>query len=427
METILHDKLSSEPQPVFWRSPSLWFAQYRLNRSFWIFFGAAFFFDAGFAVYYFLFNLYLVDFHFTERAVGFITGAGTLGAVAGTLPAGLLARRFGLRPVLIACFTAAPVLGILRAEFVSFPLQVGLAFVGGIAMCLWGVCFLPAVARLTNESNRAAAFSLIFSVSIGTGALGSLLCGYLPGWLHAAGFVLEPYQVKRAILVGASLVAFLGLAFVLRLRMPEQTLEDRTTLQWRTLLANRFVRKTVVLIALWSAVIAAFTPFAGVWLTRTLHLSLERIGAIFALSQVIQLCVGLLTAPLFRALGLRRGVASTQVVAAVLLLLLATAHQQSTAAILFLIFSAAQWMCSPGLYNYLMSGTPDAERSTVAAFAMFLNALVASAATAAAGAAITRSGYPAVFVTLGVIALAVAAWMAYDGKGQAGLPQESAS
>jgi len=44
-------------------------------------------------VYFFLFNLYLLDLHFNERTIGLVGGALTFGSVIGTLrPAGLHAR-----------------------------------------------------------------------------------------------------------------------------------------------------------------------------------------------------------------------------------------------------------------------------------------------------------------------------------------------
>jgi len=81
-----------------WTNPAAWLQEKKLSRGFWIFFAVAFFFDFGFAVYFFLFNLYLLDLHFNERAIGLVGGALTLGTMAGTLPAGWIARRTGLRP-----------------------------------------------------------------------------------------------------------------------------------------------------------------------------------------------------------------------------------------------------------------------------------------------------------------------------------------
>ena len=61
--------------------------------------------------------------------------------------------------------------------------------------------------------------------------------------------------------------------------------------------------------------------------------------------------------------------------------------------LLYLLFSALQWMAAPALYNLLMSNTVDAQRSHAAAMAMFLNTLLTSVTVTAAGAAFTHFGY----------------------------------
>ncbi len=154
------DPASGNAESSFWNNPSAWLRQKNLSRGYWIFFTAAFFFDAGFAIYFFLFNLYLLDHGFNERAMGWIGGAMTLGSLVGTLPAGALGQRIGLRPLLLALFVSAPLVNAARAIWVWEPAEIGLAFLTGVVMSAWGVCFLPAVARLTTEKNRTAAFSL---------------------------------------------------------------------------------------------------------------------------------------------------------------------------------------------------------------------------------------------------------------------------
>ena len=169
MELLLEDKEGSSVRAAFWRNPTQWFREKNLGRGFWIFFVAAFFFDAGFSVYFFLFNLYLLDFHFNEKAIGLVNGALTLGALVGTLPVGALGRRIGLRPVLIFCFVAAPLAGIARAFWMWEPAQIGLAFLAGMVMSTWTVSFLPAVASLTTERTAprpSASFFLSASVRV---------------------------------------------------------------------------------------------------------------------------------------------------------------------------------------------------------------------------------------------------------------------
>ena len=65
-----------------------WLRRYKLNRGFWLFLTAAFCYDVGSGLFFFLLNLYLLDYHFNERAIGLVNGALYLGLVVGTLPVG---------------------------------------------------------------------------------------------------------------------------------------------------------------------------------------------------------------------------------------------------------------------------------------------------------------------------------------------------
>jgi MFS family permease len=396
----------------FWKNPAAWFRDQRLGRGFWVFFTVAFFFDFGFAVYFFLFNLFLLDYNYNERAIGLVGGALTLGSVAGTLPAGWLARRMGLRRLLVVCMIAAPLLGCARTMAMGENAQIALAFLAGLAMCIWGVCFLPAIAGLTTAENRASAFSLVFSVSIGTSALGGLICGYLPEWLKTAGYAMQPADVKRLILLASCGIAAMGLIPLLCLRLTLESagvsIRTRTNTVWQPLKLHPFLLRFLPSMALWTAVLASFTPFANVYLSKDLHIPLTAIGAIFSSAQVIQLCVGLLTPLVFRWLGLVNGIVATQVATAAAMGCLAGTHDRKLAVALYLGFSATQWMSSPGLYNLLMTRTPEAERSTASAMTLFCNALVGSCATAGAGILFARFGYPPVLTGIAVLALSAA-------------------
>ena len=426
MEQLLESELagtSDGKNSSIWRNPAAWLREQKLGGGFWIFFTAAFFFDFGFAVYAFLFNLYLLDLHFNERSMGLIGGAATLGSVVGTLPAGFLARKTGLKPLLLVCFIAAPVLCSLRTIEMWQAAQIVLGFLSGLAMCLWGVCFLPAIARLTTEQNRTSAFSLIFSASIGTATLGGVVCGYLPQWLKMAGFVMQPSEVKRLILLAACGIAAAGIFAVLRLKLPLTETSDESEATgivenseqrspgarkgrpwWKI---HPFLLRFLPSMALWTAVVASFTPFANVYLSRELHLPLAQIGLVFSVAQIVQFAVGLLTPVLFRVLGLVKGIVATQLMTAVAVGCLAGIRNAQLAIVVYLLFSGMQWMSAPGLYNLLMSKVPDEERSSAAGMTMFCNAVMGSAATAGAGILFTRFGYPPVLV--GIAALAVVA------------------
>ena len=400
----------------FWRDPSAWIREKNLSRDYWVFFSVAFFLDAGFSVYVFLFNLFLLDCRFNERAMGWIGGAMTFGSVVGTLPAGALARRIGLRPLLTALFVTAPTLNAARALWIWEPAQIVLAFLAGLVMSSWGVCFLSAVARLTTEKNRTSGFSLIFSVSVGTSILGGLVCGYLRDWLGRIGIAMQPVQVKRLILLASCAIVLAGLIPVLRLRMPKQAaneslsnVEGAAGSNWlRRWTLSPFLVRFLLSMALWSAVLAAFTPFANVYLSRDLHVPMEQVGLVFSAVQVLQFCMGIVTPLVFRAMGLINGIVATQVAAALVLAAMAGVRGGGLAIALYLTFSAAQWMSAPGLYNLLMNETPDEERSDAAAKTLFCNAIAGSAATAMAGVLFNRFGYPPILLGIAIAALGIA-------------------
>jgi MFS family permease len=405
---------SGEKGTPFWRSPAAWLQEKKLSQGFWVVFTAAFFFDFGILIYFFMFNLYLLDLHFNDRSIGLVNGAMMLGSVAGTLPAGLLTRKIGLRPMLIVCFVATPLLCALRAVASGESAQIGLGFVTGLALCSWGVCYLPAMARTTTEENRTSAFSLISSACIGTSILGGVVCGYLPQWLSRAGFAMQPLEVKRLILLVSCGIAALGLFPVLRMRLPLQhtgTPIGKTTQNrnWRRLLSmDPFLRRFLPAMALWTVVLTSFTPFANVYLSRDLHVPLLWIGLVFSAAQVIQFSVTLLTPMLFRAFGLVDGIVVTQLLTAVGLGCLAGAQNAQLAVALYMGFFGMQWMSSPGLYNLLMSKVPDEERSTASAMVLFCNALVGAASTAGAGFLFTKFGYPHVLAGIATVAVVAA-------------------
>ncbi|WP_263356203.1 MFS transporter [Acidicapsa ligni] len=412
-----------EPQPglaiedtfSFWKNPVGWLRQKELGNGFWQFFAVAFFFTAGFSVYLFLFNLYLLDFHFNERQIGLIGGAMTLGSLAGTLPSGILARRIGLRPLLFFSLIAPPLLFELRAVWIWEPAQIVMAFLAGALMSSWGVCFIPAVARLTTEKNRPSAFSLLFAVGIGTGALGGLVCGYLPKWLAMAGFNLQATEIKRLILMASCGIVLLGIIPMMKLQLPAPS-EAKEEAEIRPvgghllqrLKGHSFLLRFLPVMALWATIEAAFTPFSNVYLSRQLHIPLTRIGLIFSAAQVLQLCMGLLAPVVFRLLGLINGIVTIQVAIALALGAMAAAGNGNLAIGFYLTFCAIQWMSFPGLNSLLTNETPDKDLSMASATMMFCNALAGAASTAIAGTLYTRLGYPHVLAGIACIAAVIA-------------------
>jgi MFS family permease len=387
-----------------WIAAAPWLRSYNLNRRFWLFFTAALFWDAGFGLYFFLFNLYLLDFHLDERAIGLINGALSLGVVVGTLPAGILSRRFGTRRLLLLCFLVAPLLGILRAIFVWELAAIALAFIAGVVMCIWIVCFLPVTASLTSEDNRAAATGLIFSVGIGATAFGAAASGYLSQWVAKLGSGLGAADLKRIVLLLSSGVAACGLVPLMRL--PEVRTAPLQSVALRrqfAVLRHSFLRRFLPCMALWSSLLSAFTPFAAVYFAQQRHFSLSHVGLIFSASQLAQLIGGLLVPLVERGLGMMRGIVVSQLATGIVLALTAFSSDPTWCIVFFCGYSAAQWISSPAMYTLMMNNVAEADRAGASALIMFSNSLLTAATTSAMGILLLYLGYPAVMIALAAL------------------------
>lgn len=380
---------------------SLW--RNRLAPQFWIFLAASFFFDLGLSIFYFLFNLFLVGHGYTERNLGLITGAMAAGNLVGALPAGRLAQSLGLRPVLLSCFLLAVAISATRALLLPVSSQLILAFLAGITLSAWAVCLSPAVAQLTTAKQRPIAFSLLFSLGIGLGAVGGLAGSRFPCWFASNHLfttrALEPSQL--VLLLSCGIVA-LGIWPAARLRFdtpqPEESSHNRPLL-------SPFLLRFLPAIAVWSFVTGSFSPLASVYMARHIHLSLQQIGNAFSLSQIVQV-VAVLAAPLlFRRIGLVAGIVSTQIAASFLLLALSILSHPVAAIVAYISFAAFQWMNEPGLYSLLMNSVPSTQRDGASAS----NSLASSAsqviAATLAGAAFARYGYPSVLRAIALFAL----------------------
>lgn len=372
----------------------------RFSRAYWTFFAVAFCMDLGFGLFFFLFNLYLTALHFDERFIGHVMGCLTLGNVAGTIPAMLLARRRGLRALLLLTFICTPLLSVLRVLVLWEPAQLGLAFATGVALCGWPICFSPAVAGLTDESNRSLGFSIAFATGIGLGTVAGAAGGYIPEWLHASAVHLPIADGIRAVLLAACGITLLGL-------LPLRRLQLRTSAGAgfeRTRILHPFLLRFLPAFAVWNVVTGSFPVFGAIYLEKILAVPLGRVGAVFSASHLVQLGAVLAAPLLFKRAGIARGVALIQLGVAFFLVLIAGTRNPPLAIVFYLLYLGSQYMCGPGIYNLLMNSIPEAERSTASAVQNLCGALSQAGTAALTGICIVTFGYNSVLFANAAIA-----------------------
>jgi MFS family permease len=386
-----------------WRGACWKLSQQQLGSEFGKFYLASFLWSLGLSMFFFLFNLHLVEHGFSEKNLGWLTSAMAIGSLAGTIPAGKVAKKFGIQKTLLAAFLSGPFLFALRALVFARPLQLALAFLGGAILSVWAVCISPAVAQLTNLRNRPFAFSLIFSTGIGVVSLGNLLGGNLPGWLAHIPHLAGVLQSKQAALLVACSLAAVGALPISRLKFPSALSAGRPTRS-----TNRFLYRFLPAMAIWGLATGAFSPFATVYFSRYLAMSLPRLGFMFSMAQAMQV-MAIIVAPLvFRRYGRIAGIMYTQIAASIALVSLAIVHKPVEAGLLYVGYTAVQWMSEPGMYSMLMDHVPAEERTSASAWNAFVMSSSQAIAAAFAGAAVVRFGYPTLLCITAVIALVAA-------------------
>ena len=376
-----------------------------LPPAYWRFLSASVFFDFGFGLFFFMFNLYLAASGFNESRIGLFTSSFTLGSLVATWPAGLVSRRYGLRPVLALCIIVAPALAALRVFALTPHMQLAASFLFGISMCGWAVCTPPALARLTSESNRSVGFSLNFGVGIGTGVLAGLVGGRLPSRFSGLLPLSSPATGMRLTLLLACTLVTLGLLPFIRssfLAAPEPAPETvRLAMPGYRPLFLKFLGA----FGLWSSIAAAFIPFANIYMVRHLGISLRHTGEVFAASQFLQV-LAVIGAPLLqRWLSLKKTILAIQLLAGVMFLLLSRSAASAAVIAESILLNACLYMAGPSIYSLLMTLTPDGERSLAAAAQSITSSLIGAAAAALAGILVGRYGYTVLFSTLAVTSL----------------------
>jgi MFS family permease len=365
---------------------------------FWALVVATLLFNFGISVYFFLYNLFMLDLGFREKSLGVLASALALGSMAGTIPMGMVARRVGLTKVMIACLLMMAVGFGARVFLFWYPVQVAFAFFDGVMLCGWVVCLSPAVAKVVEERKRPFAFSVLFAVAVATGSLGGLVGGNMPEWcqslgLRYGGVAVSLFEGKRITLLVACASTALAAWPITRLSGSART----QTARWIQR-PSPFLLRFLLANACWAAAVGAFNPFTNVFFVRYLGVPVARLGDFFSVAQLLQAGAVLLTPLVLRRTGLISGIMAAQLTTATAVGLLAAGRGILHAEVIYCVFMASQHMCDPGIQSLLMDGVAAEERSGAAAMNFLAISIAQAGAAAAAGSAFGRFGYPPVLV-----------------------------
>jgi MFS family permease len=369
-------------------------------------------------MYFFLYNLYLLNLGFDEKSLGVMLSLMNIGSIACTIPAGILIQRLGIRKSLLVCISLLSLVSAVRALVSPHAAVLALALAGGFLTTIWAVAISPAIALLTNERDRPFGFSVVFSSGIGVGILANLFASHLPGYFVHLSAAIPEIRAKQIVLLVSSAIVALALIPLFRLQLHTPPPSEP-----RIFPHNPFLLRFLPALALWSIVTGSLGPLANVYFSQHLHTPLTQVGIIFSFSNLLQV-LGILVAPLlFRKLGLVSAIATTQLAAALLLVFLAATTAAVPAAVIYVVFTGFLWMTEPGLFSLLMSGVAPEERAGASALNFLVISLVQAAAVAATGTGFAVIGYPRVLACIAVVAgIAAAAFWSFLGRETAATP-----
>jgi MFS family permease len=171
------------------------------------------------------FNLYLEQLRFDRAFIGGVNTVIQLGGLVMALPAIVLLDRIGRRRAIVIALAV----GLLSWSASLFTLRgeviLALQAINGAGTVLFGLAVVPLLAESSSPRERTT----LFSVSEGATTLalffGSLLFGYVPGWLApmlAMGHA-ESIEAYRATLLLSAIVRGLGLVPFMFLHDPTLT------------------------------------------------------------------------------------------------------------------------------------------------------------------------------------------------------------
>jgi predicted MFS family arabinose efflux permease len=110
----------------------------------------------------------------------------------------------------------------------------------------------------------------------------------------------------------------------------------------------------------------------------------------------------------FRRFGMVEGIVYIQIAAAITLGILATCSRAPVAAVIYVVYMALHWMTEPGMMLLLMNRVAPGERTGASALNFLVINIAAAVATAIAGSAFSRFGYPPVLMVTSIAALCAA-------------------
>ncbi len=258
-----------------------------------------------------LFNLYLLRLGYGPEFIGSVNAAGLLAYSVSSFPAGMVARRLGVRRAMALGVALSMIFSAMLPIAESLPVHwrapwlLGTQVLSTAGLALFFVNANPFMVDATGTAERNHAFSTRMVIDTASGMLGSLVGGALPRLLSTTlGLPLDgPAAYRYALLLGAALGLPAVMALLrIREQRPETDAGRATATGGLAAAPVALLAAMAVVTLLRAAGVGTSRVFFNVYLDDGLGVSTVQIGTLFAVVQLASVPAAL-AMPLLAARG----------------------------------------------------------------------------------------------------------------------------
>ncbi|MCI0432548.1 MAG: MFS transporter [Gemmatimonadetes bacterium] len=413
-------------------------ANLRVTPRLLLFFTGNVLFAAGLFAHAFLYNFYLEAIGLSETVMGGAAASLTAGGLAALWPAGWLVDRRGpaFAYGLSALIAGA---GLLAGAWAENPIAVYAAgFTAGLGTSSWRVAMGPLIMRWSTGRTRTRAFSWNVALLVASGAGWTALSASAPAWMEAR-FAISGLDGIRMALAGSALGTLAALLIVpaIRegrpadapvgpasngdLRFAQEPVTDGRVpapgAAGRLFPGARWLPGLIVIVAVWMLASALVLPFFNIYFQRSHDLSIARVGAIFAVAQLITAVVLAASAELAARTSPRHVLIGWAMLLAPALFLLGQATSRELAIGLYILAGFVPPATNPLIDQLLLERAPPGRHGTVSTWRNAATDLSGLVGASAGGMILERTSFAVLYFVAAGVAVAGALGLAFRLNG----------
>jgi MFS family permease len=323
-------------------------------------------------------NFYLQALGFSQQLIGLINGLPTATLVVAGLPVGRLIDRRGPRLGLVVGGLAAAGASLGIAVSSTPPAVVASTVLLGVGSAFGFISVAPYQMANSTDRERVALFSAQAALLTGTGFLGNLIGGQLPGlfgpWLRAPS---DSLIVLRATMLIVSVMWAAGVLPMLAAREPSPVTitrpagrpEDPGEAPRRLVSDPRTVLKLLVPSFLVSLGAGQTIPFLNIYISGRFGVAYASLGTLFAVGALGTTAATLAQPVLADRYGRIRSVLIVQIGSIPFLVMLGFSPIFSLVAVSFVVRVALMNMGNPVYQAFAQGLIPPREQATYSSLA----------------------------------------------------------